>query len=84
MSPFFYCSYHGGESNSELGDVNFVHCLTGWLPEPVPLDKLYAGQLWSLLVKLLPNWKLPQPKPPNNEECRGKKGMVAVNCFSVN
>ena len=61
--------------------MNFVHCLTGWLPEPVPLDKLYTSQLWTLLLKLLPNWKLPQPKPPNDEECRGKKGMVAVNCF---
>ena len=67
-------SYLGGQENSEIGDMNIIHCLTGWLPEPIPLSASYYDQVWKLLLNVLPNWKLPQPTPPqevNNIEIKG-------------
>jgi len=31
-------SYTGGNPNCEFGDVSVVNCLTGWLPEAIPLQ----------------------------------------------
>ena len=35
-------SYRGGETSSEFGDFSVVQCLTGWIPEIIPLR--YARQ----------------------------------------
>lgn len=59
--------YYGGQENCEFGDMNIIYCLTGWLPEQIPLNKCYDEQMWKLLLQLLPNWKLPQPTPPPEE-----------------
>ena len=47
-----------------MGEANFIHCLTGWIPEQIPLEKVYTDHIWKLLLNVLPNWKLPQPPPP--------------------
>ncbi|XP_064627067.1 androglobin-like isoform X5 [Lineus longissimus] len=33
--------YNGGSSSCEFGDFSVIHCLTGWLPEIIPLQTLY-------------------------------------------
>lgn len=32
------CSYTGGSQSSEFGDCSIVQCLTGWIPEAIPLQ----------------------------------------------
>ena len=32
------CSYSGGNPGLEFGDIMVIHCLTGWLPEAIPLQ----------------------------------------------
>ena len=44
-----------------MGDSNIIHCLTGWLPEPIPLKYGLSQEIWQLLLDILPNWKLPNP-----------------------
>jgi len=70
--------YLGGRNNSEFGDVDFIHCLTGWLPEPIPLEKIYNKDVWQLLLKLLPHWKLPQPTPPADDDMKVLSGDEEV------
>eukprot|EP00111_Clytia_hemisphaerica_P008007 TCONS_00023273-protein len=60
--------YFGGREGSEMGEVNFIHCLTGWMPELIPLDGVYSDKIWKLLLQVLPNWKLPQPPSQQTEE----------------
>ena len=45
-----------------MGDGNIIHCLTGWLPEPIPLRYGHTSEIWKLLLKILPNWKLDKPE----------------------
>ena len=33
-----YFSYTGGSPSCEFGDFSVVNCLTGWLPEAIPLQ----------------------------------------------
>ena len=33
-----YFSYSGGSSSCEFGDFSVISCLTGWLPEAIPLQ----------------------------------------------
>ncbi|WAR07044.1 ADGB-like protein [Mya arenaria] len=35
--------YTGGNPNCEFGDVSIVNCLTGWLPEAIPLQGFLIG-----------------------------------------
>merc|ERR1712048_570219 len=52
--------YLGGCKISELGEVNLIHHLTGWLPEPISLQSLGGGEekLWQSFKKLLPLWDI--------------------------
>ncbi|CAB3995944.1 androglobin-like isoform X3 [Paramuricea clavata] len=50
--------YHGGESSCEFGDFSVVQCLTGWIPEVIPLRHEHSNELWESLGKILPHWKL--------------------------
>ncbi|XP_070569023.1 androglobin-like isoform X9 [Ptychodera flava] len=52
--------YNGGSTNCEFGDVTVIHCLTGWLPETIPLQYGHINQVWELLKTLLPEFKLPK------------------------
>ena len=58
MKCKLYCSYVAGYNFSEMGDTNIIHCLTGWLPEPIPLKYGHTSEIWNLLLKILPHWKL--------------------------
>ena len=35
---FCTSSYSGGNPGMEFGDITIIHCLTGWLPEAIPLQ----------------------------------------------
>ena len=35
---FVVYSYNGGNNACEFGDFSVIHCLTGWLPEAIPLQ----------------------------------------------
>ncbi len=50
-----------------MGDCNIIHCLTGWLPEPIPLKYGHTEEIWNLLLEILPHWKLPPPPAQNAE-----------------
>ena len=66
LASFKIYSYAGGLDSCEFGESNIIHCLTGWLPEPIPLKYGNTTEIWKLLLKVLPNWKL--PPPPSNSE----------------
>ncbi|XP_022081747.1 androglobin-like [Acanthaster planci] len=43
--------YAAGSSSCEFGDVSVIHALTGWLPETIPLQRLYQKMKHALLTK---------------------------------
>ncbi|XP_078322771.1 androglobin-like isoform X18 [Crassostrea virginica] len=51
--------YTGGSQSSEFGDCSIVQCLTGWIPEAIPLQHGHINEVWELLKASLPEWKLP-------------------------
>ncbi|KAL4233261.1 hypothetical protein ACF0H5_007945 [Mactra antiquata] len=51
--------YTGGNPNCEFGDISIVSCLTGWLPEAIPLQYGHISEVWDLLKGVLPEFKLP-------------------------
>uniref|UniRef100_A0A4W3IEI0 Uncharacterized protein n=1 Tax=Callorhinchus milii TaxID=7868 RepID=A0A4W3IEI0_CALMI len=44
--------------NKELGDFTVIHALAGWNPEIIPINKNYADKIWTLLMQLVPEFKL--------------------------
>jgi hypothetical protein len=38
LLSLIFCSYNGGSPSCEFGDFSVIHCLTGWLPEIIPLQ----------------------------------------------
>jgi len=69
--------YFGGNSFSEMGDTNMVHCLTGWLPEPIPLRYGHTSEIWKLLLSILPNWKLESPE--TKVKCNEKESKSSID-----
>ncbi|XP_076825894.1 androglobin-like isoform X2 [Clavelina lepadiformis] len=59
--------YNVNDGPTEIGDYFVMHCLTGWLPETIPLQYSHNENLWELLKKVLPEWKLPEEKPTEHE-----------------
>ena len=73
----FNFSYFGGNSFSEMGDTNVIHCLTGWLPEPIPLRYGHTSEIWKLLLNILPNWKLESPE--TKVKCNEKESKSSID-----
>ncbi|KAL5010667.1 hypothetical protein ScPMuIL_012972 [Solemya velum] len=76
--------YAGGNQNSEFGDCNVVHCLTGWFPESIPLQYGHTQEIWDLVKGSLPEWKLPEqewekqaesPEQSRKEDTQGTDGL---------
>ena len=40
-----------------------VSCLTGWLPEPLPLRFGHISEVWKFLKETLPKYQWPDDKP---------------------
>ncbi|XP_075931051.1 androglobin isoform X2 [Petromyzon marinus] len=49
----------GRSGHGELGEFTVLHCLTGWIPEVIPLRAAHAARVWGLLRELLPEFRLP-------------------------
>ncbi|XP_035685724.1 androglobin-like [Branchiostoma floridae] len=56
--------YNGGLQSCEFGEASIIHCLTGWLPETIPLQYGHQDKVWLLLKDVLPEFTLPEPPPP--------------------
>ncbi|XP_074663197.1 androglobin-like [Tubulanus polymorphus] len=60
--------YSGGSQCCEFGDFSIIQCLTGWLPEVIPLQYGHMEEIWDLLKTSLDEWKLPETEPLNSPE----------------
>jgi len=51
-------SYSSGGTSCEFGDFSVIHCLTGWLPEIIPLQYANASLIagWMSTVTFYFNW----------------------------
>ncbi|KAK7132938.1 hypothetical protein R3I94_014983 [Phoxinus phoxinus] len=45
-------------SGREFGDFTVMHCLTGWIPEIIPLKSWYTGKIWEFLRANIPQFQL--------------------------
>ncbi|NXO47094.1 ADGB protein, partial [Aramus guarauna] len=48
----------------ELEEFTVLHALTGWIPEVIPLQPGYLDKVWGFLKEIVPEFKLPNKKPP--------------------
>ncbi|KAF7669564.1 hypothetical protein LDENG_00174000 [Lucifuga dentata] len=37
-----------------MGELTFIHTLTGWIPEITPIKSIYAGKIWDFLKGTIP------------------------------
>ncbi|XP_048577844.1 androglobin isoform X3 [Nematostella vectensis] len=66
--------YAGGSTSCEIGDFTVVHALTGWLPEVIPLKYGHTSEVWDLLMKALPRWKLENTPAPDEAKPQAAEG----------
>ncbi|XP_050993813.1 androglobin [Labeo rohita] len=45
-------------SGREFGEFTVIHCLTGWIPEIIPLKSWYTGKIWEFLRDNIPQFHL--------------------------
>ncbi|KAK1805490.1 hypothetical protein P4O66_019790, partial [Electrophorus voltai] len=45
-------------SGRELGEFTIIHCLTGWIPELLPLQSRHVGKLWEFLQDAIPKFQV--------------------------
>ncbi|GFS08049.1 androglobin-like [Elysia marginata] len=68
--------YAGGNPSQEFGDVTVLQCLTGWIPEAIPLQQGHMKEVWELMKSTLPEWRLPEQeweKPLDQQESMCKE-----------
>jgi hypothetical protein len=51
------------ESACEFNDISIVSCLTGWLPEPIPLRFGHGKEVWKFLRDTITKYQWPEEKP---------------------
>ncbi|XP_026196445.1 androglobin [Anabas testudineus] len=42
------------DDRGEMGELNFIHVLTGWIPEISPIKSNYLGKIWEFLQDTIP------------------------------
>ncbi|XP_035827266.1 androglobin [Aplysia californica] len=70
--------YSGGNPSQEFGDMTVLQCLTGWIPEAIPLLPSHMAEVWQLMKKALPEWTLPEQeweKPPETTDVTSKESV---------
>ncbi|XP_056150126.1 androglobin [Lampris incognitus] len=55
-----------------MGEFNFIHALTGWIPEILPIQSRYMGQVWELLKDTIPEFTYPGEEEEEEERLRSK------------
>ena len=65
FTQIFLLSFNPSDSASEFNDANVITCLTGWLPEPLPLRFGHMSEVWKFLKDTLPKFQWPDDKPKN-------------------
>ncbi|KAM4633802.1 androglobin [Polymixia lowei] len=48
------------EHRKEMGEFTFIHALTGWIPETVPIQSKYMGKVWEFLKDTIPKFTYPK------------------------
>jgi hypothetical protein len=54
--------FNPSESATEFNDINIISCLTGWLPEPLPLTFGHSPEVWKFLKETIPQYQWPEEK----------------------
>jgi hypothetical protein len=49
-------------SATEFNDASVISCLTGWIPEPLPLRFGHMSEVWKFLKETLPKYQWPEDK----------------------
>ncbi|XP_044146626.1 androglobin isoform X3 [Bufo gargarizans] len=67
-----------GFAKRELGEFTVLHALTGWLPEVIPLQYDCLDEVWELLKRIVPEFKLTsdekhESKPGAEDKSRDNK-----------
>ncbi|XP_073528793.1 androglobin [Phyllobates terribilis] len=70
-----------GFAKRELGEFTVLHALTGWLPEVIPLQNYCLEDVWELLKRIVPEFKLSsdevQEPKPNGAEDKSRDNKLA-------
>ncbi|XP_073348559.1 androglobin [Pagrus major] len=61
----------------EMGEFTFIHTLTGWTPEIIPIKSAYLEQTWDFLQDTVPIFthpdeSLPEEKPQTEDRADGR------------
>ncbi|XP_035534773.1 androglobin [Morone saxatilis] len=61
----------------EMGELTFIHTLTGWIPQISPIKSLYLGKTWDFLQDTIPVFThpdetLPETKPQSADPAAGR------------
>ena len=85
-------SFNPADSATEFNDSSIISCLTGWLPEPLPLRFGHITEVWKFLKETLPKfqWNDEKPKITSVEEeqifimvCYLKRLFVFINTIKI-
>ncbi|XP_069810886.1 androglobin [Dendropsophus ebraccatus] len=70
-----------GFAKRELGEFTVLHALTGWLPEVIPLQNNCLDEVWELLKRIVPEFKLPSDEKdeakPSEAEDKSRDNKLA-------
>jgi hypothetical protein len=61
-------SFNAPGSPTEFNDSSVIHCLTGWVPEPLPLRFGHISEVWKFLKETLPKYQWQTEKAKAQEE----------------
>jgi hypothetical protein len=64
-------SFNPSDTPNEFNDVSIISCLTGWLPEPIPLRYGHGAETWRFLRETVAKYQWP-------EETSGSTGEPAA------
>uniref|UniRef100_UPI003AB0B0BB androglobin n=1 Tax=Centroberyx gerrardi TaxID=166262 RepID=UPI003AB0B0BB len=70
------------ELRKEMGEFTFIHTLTGWIPEIVPIQSRYVGKVWEFLKDTIPKFTYPdesllEEKPQAAEPVAGRDSRLS-------
>ncbi|TDH00464.1 hypothetical protein EPR50_G00188540 [Perca flavescens] len=65
------------EGCGQMGELTFIHTLTGWIPEIRPMKSVYLGKTWDFLQDTIPIFthpdeSLPETKPQTADPVAGR------------